>query len=127
MTSVPWFALYSVRPGMDGAELSALFSKAESDPSPEFRIEADPATPRHTVDAVRTLVEVERALGTQGVKKVEFAFESGRPIRVEIERIVEEGKSAEEILGEAAHQTLTVKRHAGRNVLVSARVSRLLK
>jgi hypothetical protein len=127
MTSVPWFALWSVRPGMDGPELSALFTEAEKDPAPEFRIEADPATPRHTVDAVRTLFEVERALRTQGIKRVEFAFESGRPIRVETERIVEEGKSVEEILGEDAHQTLTVKRHAGRNVRVSARVSRLLK
>lgn len=112
---------------MDGPELSALFTEAEKDPVPEFRIEADPATPRHTVDAVRTLVEVERALKTQGVKRVEFAFESGRPIRVEIERIVEEGKSPEEILGEAEHQTLTVKRFAGRNVHVRTRVSRLLK
>ena len=112
---------------MDGPELSALFTDAENDPSPEFRIEADRASPRRTVDAVRALVEVQRALGVPGAKKVEIEISEGRATRSAMERVAGKDESLDAILRGADFQTATVNRVAGTNTHVTIRTPRPFK
>lgn len=122
--SESWAALWCLRPDMDETDVRRMLREAESDDTPEFRLVAAHGEARRLVEAVRTCMEVERALGSPEIRRVEFEMKGGRVTDTIVEQEVSPSESLDAVASREAFQGINVARHGGKNTRVIARVHR---